>query len=243
MKCPKCQKENAVGADFCVWCGTPLFGMAHAPGRPLSEADGLPEVKRHINEMAVRLSKVEGRVTLIGERMGLEPVKSQLAVSSAEKPPKAELPQKAAAEAVAPEKLSPAATRKSPGNEPKVQAGAGASSAGQTVPAKPVVAAAGIAAEQRGLSRGHLLDGDPGARFHRFEDCGVADNPAEDRDGTGRANLIAAAGGRPPEEQADRWPIRPVGHVSHLDHFAPVLNLSCLINTSIGILDNMEMIN
>ena len=74
MKCPKCQKASMIGAEYCVWCGTPLFRGSEARGRPSASADGLPEIKQHLNEMAVRLSKVEGRVELISERIGLESV-------------------------------------------------------------------------------------------------------------------------------------------------------------------------
>jgi hypothetical protein len=54
---------------------------------------------------------------------------------------------------------------------------------------------------------------------------GITDDSAQDGDGTGRAYLIAAAGGSTPEEQAEGWPIRPIRHVAHLDHLFPVLDL------------------
>jgi uncharacterized membrane protein len=84
MECPKCQKKNLNWADYCRWCGIRLVAGPGASGRQLPEADGLPEIKRHLNEMEVRLSKVEGRVTLVSERMGLDPLESHPAVSAGE---------------------------------------------------------------------------------------------------------------------------------------------------------------
>jgi uncharacterized membrane protein len=84
MKCPGCEKESLIGAEYCVGCGTRLFGGLDGRGQPLSATDGLPEVKRHLNEMAIRLSVVEGRVMLISERMNLEPVEPQAAISASE---------------------------------------------------------------------------------------------------------------------------------------------------------------
>ncbi len=91
MKCPRCQKASLIGAEYCVWCGTRLFGQPDAGQQLLSEADGVPEMKRHLSEMGVRLSRIEGRVTLISQRMGLDLLESHPEVSAGEETPKAEL--------------------------------------------------------------------------------------------------------------------------------------------------------
>ncbi len=106
MKCPKCQKNNLSWADYCVWCGTPLFSAVDARGRPLSSAEGLPEVKRHLNEMAARLSKVETRVERISQHIGLE-VAGSPAAAAAEQAPKVEVQAKSAVEPVATEVVAP----------------------------------------------------------------------------------------------------------------------------------------
>ena len=84
MKCPKCGKNNAAWADYCVFCGSRLRPVAARGGGPSSEAGGLPEIRQHLNEMAVRLSRVEGRVSLISQRIGLESVESETPVSSSD---------------------------------------------------------------------------------------------------------------------------------------------------------------
>jgi uncharacterized membrane protein len=112
VKCPKCQKESPSGADYCVWCGSRLAASLNGRGQPLSETDGLPEIKEHLNEMAVRLSKVEGRVTRISERVNLETVQPQAEISATEVIPQGEWPGEVSvksirAEVVGPEVLPP----------------------------------------------------------------------------------------------------------------------------------------
>jgi uncharacterized membrane protein len=58
---------------------------------PPSDGEGLPDIKRHLKEMGIRLSVVEGRVMVISERLGPESVESQPAVSRSEEAPKGEL--------------------------------------------------------------------------------------------------------------------------------------------------------
>jgi Predicted membrane protein (DUF2339) len=91
MKCPKCQKNNVNWADYCVSCGSRLTPVAVRRSGLSPEADGVPEIKRHLDEMAVRLTNVEDRVTLISERMGLERLEGQRPVSSLDEAPKSEL--------------------------------------------------------------------------------------------------------------------------------------------------------
>lgn len=81
MTCPRCQRESLMGADYCTWCGTSLFGEK-GPGRAGGTADGVPEMRRELREMGLRLSAVEGRVTLISERMGLRALALQTARSA-----------------------------------------------------------------------------------------------------------------------------------------------------------------
>jgi uncharacterized membrane protein len=99
MRCPKCGKESQIGAEFCVRCGAPSSSKGDARAHLRSEGDGLPEVKRHLNEMALRLSKVEGRVTLISQRIGLEPGEPEPATTSLEDIAKAEMPPEVVGEA------------------------------------------------------------------------------------------------------------------------------------------------
>jgi len=72
MKCPKCQKVGLIGAEYCVQCGSRLAGVTGDLREAFSQSDGLPEFRRQLNEIAVRLMKVEGQVTLISEKVGLE---------------------------------------------------------------------------------------------------------------------------------------------------------------------------
>ena len=81
MRCPRCQREGLAGAEYCTWCGTSLFGE-EGPGSAGGAADVLPEMRRELKEMALRLSAVEGRVTLISERMGLGALAPQTARSA-----------------------------------------------------------------------------------------------------------------------------------------------------------------
>ncbi|HWR71279.1 MAG TPA: hypothetical protein VN415_09500, partial [Dehalococcoidia bacterium] len=151
MKCPKCQKNNLSWADYCVGCGSRLTPVVVTRGGPSSQANGLPEVKRHLDEMAVRLSKVEGRVTLISQRIGLESAVAQPAISSPAEAPVAELQPEVVGESfpvevLAPERPcssalnGPGAIEKSTRSERKAETVIEAASAGQTGPAKPVAA-------------------------------------------------------------------------------------------------------
>ncbi|MDM8000697.1 MAG: hypothetical protein QUS33_12095, partial [Dehalococcoidia bacterium] len=72
MRCPRCQKTSLIGARYCVWCGTALFPEGDVPGGPLPETESLSAMREHLSEVAMRLSRVEGRVTLISERLGLD---------------------------------------------------------------------------------------------------------------------------------------------------------------------------
>src|SRR5512137_1425845 len=81
MKCPKCGKNNAGWVDYCVFCGSRQRPVAVRGGGPSSGAGGLPEIRQHLNEMAVRLSRVEGRVSLISELLGLERAELEPAVT------------------------------------------------------------------------------------------------------------------------------------------------------------------
>jgi len=151
MKCPKCQKESLIGAEYCVRCGARLVGGLDGRGQPLSEVDGLPEVKRHLNEMAVRLSKVEGRVTLISERMNLEPSQPQLEISAAEVVSQPEPWTQVAAESLPAEVVTPEAPAPLPiivepitvqeirSSELQAEVGAEAPSTEKMVPAKPAL--------------------------------------------------------------------------------------------------------
>ncbi len=71
MRCPRCQKESLMGAEYCIRCGASLFGSGEPGGRIKVAEDGLPEIQRQMKEMGLRLSVVEGRVMVISEHMGL----------------------------------------------------------------------------------------------------------------------------------------------------------------------------
>lgn len=49
MKCPNCDSENPVGAQFCGVCGTRLTGRMEATGHGLHEAHGHHEMARSPN--------------------------------------------------------------------------------------------------------------------------------------------------------------------------------------------------
>jgi uncharacterized membrane protein len=70
MKCPRCQRESRMDAEYCVQCGASLFGGG-GPGGRAAAGNGLPEVRQQLNQMGLRLSAVEGRVSLISERLGI----------------------------------------------------------------------------------------------------------------------------------------------------------------------------
>jgi uncharacterized membrane protein len=89
MKCPKCQKNNVDWADYCVGCGSRLTPVGC--GGPSPEAGGLREIRRHVDEISSRLSRVEGHVSLISQRIGLECAEGRPAVSSPEGARKGEL--------------------------------------------------------------------------------------------------------------------------------------------------------
>ena len=133
MKCPKCGKNNAAWADYCVFCGSRLRPVAVRGGGPSSGAGGLPEIRQHLNEMAVRLSRVEDRVTLISERIGLESVEAQPPVSSSIEATKDERQREVAAESFRVEVPAMEAT--------------GAAAVGEPVPVVPQVAEAPVVAE------------------------------------------------------------------------------------------------
>ena len=160
MKCPKCQKESPSGADYCVWCGSRLAAGLNGRGQPLSETDGLPEIKEHLNEMAVRLSKVVGRVTRISEHIGLEPVESHAVAGAFEEIPKAEpwagiAAESLAAEVVAPEVLppppmiEPITTQETRRSELPAEVRGEGPSTGRMVPAKPALDALKTAEQPR----------------------------------------------------------------------------------------------
>jgi uncharacterized membrane protein len=80
MKCPRCQKNNLNWADYCVFCGSRLTPVVVRRSGALLEANDVPEIRQHLNEMAVRLSRVENKVSLISQKIGLESVEAQPAV-------------------------------------------------------------------------------------------------------------------------------------------------------------------
>jgi uncharacterized membrane protein len=150
MKCPECRKESLIGAEYCVWCGTRLFGGPEGGGRQLSEADGLPEIKEHLNEMAARLSQVERRVTVISTRMNLDPVEPQPEISVTEVIPQGEWPGEVTVESIRADVPTPEALPLLPAiervtveeartSEPHAEVKAEAPSTEKTAPVKPAL--------------------------------------------------------------------------------------------------------
>ncbi len=82
MRCPECHSESLMGAEYCVRCGASLTAKGEAGGLTAA-ADGLPELKRQLKDMGLRLSLVEGRVMVISERLGLDKSPSQAAPATA----------------------------------------------------------------------------------------------------------------------------------------------------------------
>ena len=118
MICPTCQRENAEGTRFCIFCGSPLVGPASPEEEPAQEAvEGQqPSLQEELRNLRLALVQITDRVAAL-ERLQGGRVPQAPRVEPVASPPS---PRPAAAappsEPVAP--LSPTARGAGPGDRP-----------------------------------------------------------------------------------------------------------------------------